>query len=185
MSIVRPTPLSHRGDEIPNRAGYRERLADAEYALAIQASPFLGDRDIVAALHHMTQAWENETGVPTRFQIEGTRTRTPADAVLLRVAHAALQNVALHSCAERTIVVLSYLPGHVHLSVLDDGRGFDLAFTKPGPGLRDLSERIHFFGGTLSIESVPGHGCLLEARIPLPRNGPSLHEEWEAHTGRR
>lgn len=172
MIILHPTHASHHGSEPLRRAPRPpENLVDAEYRLAMESTPYLGDRDLPTALHHMAHGWENETGVPVRLELEGVTTRTPADAVLLRVTHEALRNIALHSCAERAVLTLSYLPGRVRLAVLDDGRGFDPAVTTPGPGLRDLSERVWESGGSLSIESVPGHGCLLEANVPLATAG--------------
>lgn len=173
MTRLRPTHASGESTPPDRAAAAHERLSHAEYELAMEFSPFLGERDLVAALHHLTHAWENESGIPTRLELEGLAVPTPADGVILRVADEALRNVSLHSCAERVVVTLCYLTDRVRLDVLDDGRGFDLAFTTMGHGLRALGERIAAFSGSLSIQSVPGHGCLLEASVPTSARGPA------------
>ncbi|MEU7003534.1 sensor histidine kinase [Nonomuraea sp. NPDC046570] len=89
-------------------------------------------------------------------------------AVLLRVAQGALANTREHARAGRVIVTLSYLEGEVTLDVFDDGVGFDQARREPGRGygLRGMRDRLAEVGGTLVVESVPGEGTAVAARIP-------------------
>lgn len=90
-------------------------------------------------------------------------------AALLRVAQGALANVREHAHATRVIVTLSYLDGEVTLDVFDDGVGFAQAESKPGRGygLRAMSDRLAEVGGTLVVESVPGEGTAIAARVPV------------------
>ncbi|MFB9525067.1 sensor histidine kinase [Nonomuraea roseola] len=90
-------------------------------------------------------------------------------AVLLRVAQGALANAREHAQASRVVVTLSYLEGEVTLDVFDDGVGFDQAAPGPGRGygLRGMRDRLAEVGGTLVVESVPGEGTAVAARIPL------------------
>jgi signal transduction histidine kinase len=107
------------------------------------------------------------------FRLEGTE--HPLDdrtqAVLLRVAQGALANAREHAHADRVIVTLSYLEGEVTLDVYDNGVGFDrtMAVTRPGRGygLRMMRDRLKEVGGTLTVESAPGEGTALAARIPV------------------
>ncbi|MYS70333.1 sensor histidine kinase, partial [Streptomyces sp. SID5926] len=66
--------------------------------------------------------------------------------------------------------------------VVDDGTGFDPdALPPPDPeaggfGLAAMRARLDALGGTLSIESAPGHGTALAARLPLvPPTEPEAH----------
>ena len=57
------------------------------------------------------------------------------------------------------------------MCVSDAGRGFDPAepFHAPrGWGLEGMRDRVESLGGTLQIESAPGRGTRMEARIPAP-----------------
>ena len=89
------------------------------------------------------------------------------EAALLRIAQEALTNATRHANAERIGVTLSYMDDEVTLDIRDDGRGF----TGPtaGFGLTAMRERAERVAGTLEIESEPGRGTAVSARVPLIR----------------
>lgn len=105
------------------------------------------------------------------FRLEGEEYPLDAgvQAALLRVAQGALANVREHAGATRAVVTLAYLDGEVTLDVFDDGRGFAVAESEPGRGygLRAMSDRLAQVGGTLVVESVPGEGTAIAARVPV------------------
>jgi signal transduction histidine kinase len=79
---------------------------------------------------------------------------------MVRVLREAVINAARHGGARHIAVQLRDQP-KLCLSVIDDGRGFDVARAKAAPGrhgLRGMAERVDGIGGELSIESRPGHG---------------------------
>jgi signal transduction histidine kinase len=92
---------------------------------------------------------------------------------LYRFAQEALTNVAKHAEAQCIEVILQADAEEVRLSVKDDGRGFDLPTGREasakgaGIGLLGLRERLETIGGSLEIQSVPGQGTMLVARVPL------------------
>jgi two-component sensor histidine kinase len=51
------------------------------------------------------------------------------------------------------------------LTLTDDGTGFDRA--DEGFGLPAMRARAHSLGGTFAVESTPGRGTALAARLPL------------------
>ena len=61
------------------------------------------------------------------------------------------------------------------LCVEDDGRGFDPASIRKGQadggvphfGLANLEEAVRLVGGYVEVESAPGEGCAVRARIRL------------------
>ena len=91
------------------------------------------------------------------------------EATLLRIAQEALNNAVRHAAADRIGVTLTYMDDEVTLDVRDDGRGF----TRPtrGFGLNGMRERAERVLGTLEIESEPGRGTAVSARVPLVRHG--------------
>ncbi len=55
----------------------------------------------------------------------------------------------------------------VTLEVADDGRGFDPRGAFAGHlGLTSMRERAARLGGALRVESAPGNGARISARIP-------------------
>lgn len=98
------------------------------------------------------------------------------EEMLLRVAQEALANAVKHAAAREVSVRVAALEGEVVLSVHDDGRGFDSriavragaaqARADGGMGLTSMRDRIRAQFGQLIVESAPGLGTTVEARLP-------------------
>ena len=94
---------------------------------------------------------------------------------LYRVVGEALTNVCKHARGATAVsIVISCEPSLLRLSVTDDGCGFDPKLTTEtaaksmgnGLGLVGMRERLALVGGEIEIESSPGSGTTLFARIP-------------------
>jgi PAS domain S-box-containing protein len=88
---------------------------------------------------------------------------------LFRVLQEGLQNAITHSGAREFRVSLKGTANEVELSVQDSGSGFDpeMAIGGHGLGLTSMKERLKLVHGRLSIDSKPGHGTTINARVPL------------------
>jgi len=88
---------------------------------------------------------------------------------LFRVLQEALQNAVKHSRAQDFRVELRGGPGKIDLAISDRGTGFDQteALRNRGLGLISMRERLQLVNGTLAIESQPGHGTTIRARVPI------------------
>jgi two-component system nitrate/nitrite sensor histidine kinase NarX len=88
---------------------------------------------------------------------------------LIRVIQEALTNVRKHGEASKVVVRIGAANEGVRIEIADDGRGFDVGGTllgRDGFGLHTMQERIDLVGGTLAIESSPGHGTKVVAEVP-------------------
>ena len=95
--------------------------------------------------------------------------RPPVQATLLRVVQEALHNVRKHADAARAEVRWHLHDGWVHVTVVDDGKGFDVdaAHNVAGHlGIVAMGERLEALGGQVEIRSRPGR-TTVEARMPL------------------
>jgi PAS domain S-box-containing protein len=88
---------------------------------------------------------------------------------LFRVLQEALQNAIKHSGAARVQVSLTGRAQVLHLTVRDDGAGFnpEQALVGTGLGLTSMKERMKLVNGHVSIDSEPGRGTVIHARVPL------------------
>jgi len=84
---------------------------------------------------------------------------------LYRIVQEQMNNILKHAKAFNVHIQLNSNPEGVELSISDDGRGFDPSAKKNGIGFYNISNRIKLFNGSLIIDSAPGKGCLLSARI--------------------
>jgi PAS domain S-box-containing protein len=85
---------------------------------------------------------------------------------LYRIAQESLHNTVKHARARRVNVQLALQDGMLALTVQDDGQGFDTGGEFPGHlGLKSMRERAMRLGGSLTVESKPGEGTRLVARV--------------------
>jgi len=88
---------------------------------------------------------------------------------LFRVLQESLQNAAKHSGVRHFNADLYGMPEEIQLTVTDLGVGFDPqdAVNRRGLGLISMRERLQLVSGELSINSQPGRGTTLVARVPF------------------
>ena len=88
---------------------------------------------------------------------------------LFRIVQEGLRNVTKHSEASRAQVSLDKLDGGIHLSISDNGKGFDLkgVSDRKGLGLWSMKERVRLIGGRFEIRSEPYRGTRIEVWAPL------------------
>lgn len=108
--------------------------------------------------------------------------RQPPNALqclaLTRLLEEALTNVIKHSQARHVVVSLQHGDdGHLILRIEDDGRGFDVrAVLRAGVsvGMRSMQARVARVGGTLDVDSAPGHTLLTVHLLPqdIPDSAP-------------
>lgn len=141
----------------------------------------LDDLGLVPALREMANTVATRSHMQVDFAAVGPRRRLSAqlETILYRLAQEALNNAARHSRARRVEMNLNFTERDVTLDIRDDGVGFtpEQIFKTQAPrrawGLLGMQERVMLAGGTLEIQSNPGNGTRLIARIPLAALEPS------------
>ena len=56
----------------------------------------------------------------------------------------------------------------LHVSVRDDGPGFDTSVPSDGMGRTTMADRVGALGGTVRWESEPGEGTAVLVDVPVP-----------------
>jgi len=94
---------------------------------------------------------------------------------MFRVLQEALHNAAKHSGVKRVEVRLREHSNEVDLVIHDSGIGFDVsaAMQGRGLGLTSMQERIRLVNGTITIQSRPGAGTTIHARVPFKSESDS------------
>lgn len=150
------------------RAGLSEMRA-----LILELRPeSLESEGLVAALSKQVEAVRARFELPVDLRAcEEPALSMSAKETLYRIAQEALHNVVRHAQARELRVALSCEDGFVILEICDDGIGFDVKEQYPGHlGLKSMRERANNLGGALRIQSAPGNGTLIEARVPIEAN---------------
>ncbi|HWX21957.1 MAG TPA: ATP-binding protein [Candidatus Binatia bacterium] len=166
-----------------------ERVLEQVHDLSLNLRPsMLDDLGLEPALRWYTQRQAALTGMRSDFSAEPLPHRLDPiiETECFRIGQEALTNVVRHAQARAVVVHLSRQNGHLHLSVRDDGIGFDVeafrgeAVRGASLGLLSMQERAALAGGGLEFNSAPGRGTEVHAWFPLKWQGASstleIHE---------
>jgi nitrate/nitrite-specific signal transduction histidine kinase len=97
----------------------------------------------------------------------------------LYIVREALMNVRRHAAASSVVIRVTDVGEEVHITVEDDGRGFDpaVASRETHLGLTIMQARAERCGGVLTVASAPGEGAQISARLPKERPGRTIRLE--------
>ena len=131
-------------------------------------------RDLPAHLFQRMRRVANEIlgsgGIQLRFDSSGEATpHLNADVRhhVFLIFKEILHNIVRHSHAATVWVEVTVTSRQLHLTVTDDGRGFDPASAADGQGLRSMRRRASSLGGSLEIASSPGAGARVAFTLPV------------------
>jgi signal transduction histidine kinase len=128
----------------------------------------LSERGLAAALEDLVAA----SPVPVDLRVLPGRVAPAAEAAIYFTVAEALTNVAKHARATVVHVDVDVEGGALMARVADNGIGGARATS--GSGLRGLYDRLSAIGGTFAVDSSPGDGTTIFARIPLcPHDEPA------------
>lgn len=105
-------------------------------------------------------------------EVHPLRSSAARELVAFRVIQEALTNVIRHADADRVKVDLRTRSKYLHLSIADNGQGFELASTwfdirqSTSLGIASMRERVTEVGGSFTVESSEGGGTTVHAVLP-------------------
>lgn len=127
----------------------------------------IAEEGIVNAVKRQVTAAEARHGLSVDFNAVEPEADLKAKETVYSVVREALHNVVKHAQASTVTIAINSVNGRLNFSVIDDGIGFDPAATGPGHmGLQSMRERVERMAGTISIESVLGHGSKVAGSLP-------------------
>jgi signal transduction histidine kinase len=129
---------------------------------------------VVAAQSHL-KSFSEQHGLEASLHdnLDGRRLPHSVEVIFYRLLQEALTNVRKHADASVLWVDLSVRGDTAHLSIRDNGRGFQAetivadALSQGHIGLHSMSERLEVIGGGLEIDSRPGAGTCISFWAPL------------------
>jgi signal transduction histidine kinase len=127
--------------------------------------PALDELGLTSALR------EQATAYGPAFSVEAHEELPPLPAAVevaaYRIAVEAMTNTARHARARVCRVRIAPSDRELEVEITDDGVGLPDG-CRAGVGLSSMRERAAEIGGTCEIESMPGGGTRVLARLPLP-----------------
>jgi two-component system nitrate/nitrite sensor histidine kinase NarX len=149
-------------------------LADQAYdevrqcMFGLRTTPKVG---FLPALREYVKDFAARTGIAVAMQVDGEplRISPESEVQLFRIVQEALANIRKHAKAEKARLRIARDGSTLALTVEDEGCGFKVEPPRPGLrqfGLQVMWERAESVGGSLTVESSPGHGTRVTATIP-------------------
>jgi signal transduction histidine kinase len=139
--------------------------------------PSIDELGLKKALASYVADWSEQCGTEADFHCDDPNIDDVPSEIgptVYRVVQEGLTNIVKHAGQPTDVsVVISRVNATLQVIIEDNGCGFDIGAMAaktagyPGLGLDGMRERLQLIGGTLEIESTPGEGTTLFARIAL------------------
>ena len=135
-----------------------------------QLSPsLLGEVGLLQAIQNRLDAVEKRVNVDAQLRVEGS---FPAISPIMEeeiyfIIQEALNNALRHAHASATLVVIQADAEKLHITVEDNGRGYDPSQPSSGMGSTTIRDRAKMIGGQLNTQSQPGQGTRVSLTIEL------------------
>jgi len=128
----------------------------------------LDDFGLVPALNWHAREMTKRTGLNVVLTADEAADDLPDEhkTCIYRLVQEAVNNAARHASARTVQVELRREEDRVHVSVRDDGAGFDTRIVR-GLGLLGMEERVRRLGGRIAVDSQPGRGTAILAELPV------------------
>lgn len=158
-------------EEIRQVTALAAEAADELRAVVVELRPAALDEDgLLATLRTQADVLDRVHAADVTFHACAVRALPAAqEEALLRVAQEAMHNALRHAHASSVGVTLEGRGKGARLRVRDDGRGFDPTAVRSAGrhlGLVSMRDRADGVGGSLTVESAPGKGTVIEMEVP-------------------
>jgi len=162
-----------------------DRVLQQVRALSLDLRPsMLDDLGLVPALRWYLNRQAERAGFSVELHTDQTAERYPPDleTTCFRIAQEALNNIVRYARAKYVVVELHQRDQVLHLTVSDDGVGFDVgaalhrAATGGSLGLVSMQERAVLLGGLIQFDSAPDRGTTIFVQLPLATSQEAIRQ---------
>jgi PAS domain S-box-containing protein len=132
--------------------------------------PVLEEYGLLDAISNHVEEMQSHHGIEVDFQheVQFSRLAPVVERAIYRIVQESLNNIALHSGADRAKVTMRQRERFIDLCIEDSGHGFDVSSVhQKRYGLASIRERARLLGGQARIDSTPGQGTAVRVTLPL------------------
>lgn len=154
------------------RGALRTALDDLRDIAAGLGLPLVEPLTLDETVRRAVRDSQRNYGLVTRLDVEAIGDAPLAVKITAyRFIQESLNNARLHASGSTPVVRVWREGEDAWLEVADQGKGFDVdeAQRSGRLGLAFLRERVRLLGGSFFIETAPGSGTTLRARLPISR----------------
>lgn len=86
---------------------------------------------------------------------------------IYRIVQECVNNIVKHAQATATVIQVKMMNNCLHISITDNGSGFDTDKIHSGFGLKGIKERLHILNGNIHFKQAEPAGTAITIDIPL------------------
>ncbi|MBU1424065.1 MAG: sensor histidine kinase [Gammaproteobacteria bacterium] len=161
------------------QSALQSSLRDVRKISSGLAIPGIAELSLADTARHAVRDFEHLSGLTVQSDIDESLVKAPLSVkiTVYRLLQESLTNCWRHAPKGSPAVHIQRTDGEVLVTVTDHGAGFDAQAAAIGGrlGLAFMRERVRLLGGIFEIDSAPGSGTVIRARLPLSTVG-MLHD---------
>lgn len=132
--------------------------------------PALHENGLLTSIDQLVKAIQVVNTLHIELRIEDVKESDLPEQVqlmLYRIIQEQLNNILKHAEADHIKIHLEQQNKSVHLTISDNGKGFDQDQIIPGMGLMNIRSRLEQVNGKMLLHSAPDNGCSLAVSFHL------------------
>ncbi len=158
-------------DFLTIQSALQSALVDMRAILAGLRLPEIEHLSIAETAERAVRDYEHKSGATVMLTISRIPSEAPHSIkiTLYRILQESLANGFRHAYGASQRASIKVIESQLVAEISDDGSGFDpeAVLTAGCLGLVGMRERAEVLGGTLEVDSAPGQGTTIRARLPL------------------
>lgn len=144
-----------------------EALVEVRRSVSVLRSNPLQGQSLESALEKLLTDFQHTTEIEPSSKIYlPSPLPTEVSTTFYRIVQESLTNICKHAQATAVTVQLYQQAGILHLSIEDNGIGFNPSQNTTGFGLQGMRERATALGAQFNLYSQPGTGCRISVSVP-------------------
>jgi two-component system NarL family sensor kinase len=173
MDINQPAALQQKIDDSKILIGkVIQDLRDLSKSLN---TDYVKDMGLLQAVEYELEMIRKSGEYQTIINVNGLPFKAEAqkELIIFRIVQEIINNIIKHAKATEILFQADYHPTGIHLTITDNGAGFDLTPLnrtengKFGLGLRNMNKRAQLIGATFTITSTIGVGTSVSIILPM------------------
>lgn len=168
IKLCKPDPT--QAQEFLSEAHRLVAIATQEVRQSVKTlrSEKIETQSLETLIESLVNDFHQTTGILPELEINLPISLSPQLVTpIYRIIQEALNNTRKYAKATQVQIHICTTSTGVHLTIGDNGRGFNPEQVSGGYGLQGMQERVAVLQGHLQLESQPGRGCCITVEIPM------------------
>jgi len=137
------------------------------------STDYITDLGLARAIEHELEMVRKSGDYETLFECDGKSYSLDKqqELIIYRMIQETLNNIIKHAASQKIIIHLRYRPEELTLSIIDNGKGFDLTpitdNSSFGLGIKNMHNRARLIGAGFQISSTLEEGTSVTISLPV------------------